>query len=64
MVGPYDLSGSLGVTGQVSHPRVQQAIARVLRSCQAANVPAGIFCADAQAARRALAQGFTLIGWD
>lgn len=31
IVGPYDLSGSLGVPGQFDHPRVIEALARVRR---------------------------------
>lgn len=62
MVGPYDLSGSMGLTGQVGHPEVQRAIARVLSGCRAAKVPAGIFVADADSARNAVRQGFTLLG--
>ena len=34
MVGPYDLSGSLGIPGQISHPRVTQACARVVEVCR------------------------------
>lgn len=34
MIGPYDISGSLGVAGQLSHPRVLQACARVIGACE------------------------------
>lgn len=34
MVGPYDLSGSLGIPGQLSHPRVTEACARVVEACR------------------------------
>ncbi len=30
MVGPYDISGSLGLAGQLEHPRVAEACARVI----------------------------------
>lgn len=33
MVGPYDLSGSLGVPGQLDHPSVVEACGRVTRLC-------------------------------
>ena len=33
MIGPYDMSGSLGVPGQVHHPKVAEASERVIRSC-------------------------------
>ena len=31
MVGPYDISGSLGVPGQLSHPKVIEASKRVIK---------------------------------
>ena len=34
MIGPYDLSGSLGIPGQLSHPRVTEACSRVVEACQ------------------------------
>jgi len=34
MVGPYDLSGSLGIPGRLSDPRVTEACARVLQACR------------------------------
>ena len=61
LVGPYDLSGSLGVLGEVDHPRVLEAIERVRRACQAAGVPLGIFAPDVAMARDYVEQGFSLI---
>jgi 2-keto-3-deoxy-L-rhamnonate aldolase RhmA len=60
-IGPFDLSGSLGVLGQVSHPRVQGAIEEVRKCCQEANVPLGIFAANAQNAKAYINKGFRLI---
>ena len=60
-VGPFDLSGSLGVLGQISHPRVQDAIEEVRRCCRKASVPLGIFAADAQSAKGYIEKGFRLI---
>ena len=34
MVGPYDLSGSLGIPGALSHPRVTQTAGRVVEACR------------------------------
>lgn len=42
MVGPYDLSASLGHTGELDHPEVQKAVKRVIESCRAAGVPSGL----------------------
>lgn len=61
LVGPFDLSGSLGLLGQITHPEVQAAIDEIKDHCEAANIPRGIFAVDAQAAKQALAKGFNLI---
>ncbi|MBD5641497.1 MAG: 2,4-dihydroxyhept-2-ene-1,7-dioic acid aldolase, partial [Desulfovibrio sp.] len=34
MVGPYDLSGSMGLTGQFEHPEFQAAMARIASACK------------------------------
>jgi 2-keto-3-deoxy-L-rhamnonate aldolase RhmA len=60
-VGPYDLSGSFGVPGQVGDPRVQAAIEEVLRAAADAGKPAGIFVGNADAARKELARGFEFV---
>jgi 2-dehydro-3-deoxyglucarate aldolase/4-hydroxy-2-oxoheptanedioate aldolase len=62
LVGPYDLSASLGIPGRVDDPRVQDAIRTVRDACRSAGVPAGIFAGDPQRARRFRAEGFQLIG--
>lgn len=62
LIGPYDLSGSLGHLGEVSAPPVAAAIARVLCVCKAAGVPCGIFAGDAARARAYLSQGFDFVG--
>lgn len=61
LVGPYDLSGSLGVLGETDHPRVLEAIEEVRSACREAGVPPGIFAPDVPTARRYLGQGFSLI---
>jgi 2-dehydro-3-deoxyglucarate aldolase len=33
MIGPYDLSGSLGIPGQLDHPEVIGACAQVVKAC-------------------------------
>ena len=42
-VGPYDLSGSMGMLGQVGSPVVQRKIGIVLDYCAKVGVPAGAF---------------------
>ncbi len=34
MVGPYDLSGSMGLTGKFEHPDFQEAMNRIAKACQ------------------------------
>lgn len=62
LIGPYDLSGSLGTLGEVDAPAVKDAIARVLGACKAARMPCGIFAGDGHRAARAIAQGFDFVG--
>ncbi len=61
LIGPYDLSGSMGLLGQVAHPKVEEAIARVLTAGQRANVPVGIFATTAEDINRHLEQGFRAV---
>jgi 4-hydroxy-2-oxoheptanedioate aldolase len=61
LIGPYDLSASMGLIGETAHPKVQDAIARVLASGKKANVPVGIFGVTADEINRYLAQGFRAI---
>jgi 2-keto-3-deoxy-L-rhamnonate aldolase RhmA len=41
MIGPYDLSGSLNLPGQLDHPQVQAACRRVVEACQRAGKACG-----------------------
>ncbi|MGI6666538.1 MAG: HpcH/HpaI aldolase family protein [Bacillota bacterium] len=60
-LGPYDLSMSLGVPGQVNHPDVLQAMETVVGKAQRASIAVGVFADDAAAARRWMAQGVSYI---
>lgn len=61
LIGPYDLSASMGRLGEVTHPEVVAAIDRVTAACRAANVPLGIFGLSASAVQPYIARGYTLI---
>jgi 2-keto-3-deoxy-L-rhamnonate aldolase RhmA len=61
LIGPYDLSSSLGKVGQLSDPEVTGAIAAVTEACLEAGVRLGIFGANAAAVRPFIERGFTLI---
>ena len=66
LIGPYDLSGSMGLLGQVEHPEVQRAIDRVLAAAKRAGLPAGIFGGMAEEADAYHERGFqaVLVGVD
>jgi 2-keto-3-deoxy-L-rhamnonate aldolase RhmA len=61
LVGPYDLSASLGKMGQIDAPAVVAAIRRVTDVCRAAGMPLGIFGVTAAAVQPYVAQGYTLL---
>lgn len=61
LVGPYDLSASLGKLGQVNDPEVREAIDRVTGACLYAGVRLGIFGMTAAAVRPYIDAGYTLI---
>lgn len=60
-VGPLDLSGSMGMTGDVKNPAVRAAIDDVRNGCAAQGMPVGIFAATAESAAEALAAGFRFV---
>jgi len=61
LVGPFDLSGSLGRLGETTHPEVVAAIERVAAACAARGVAAGIFAPSVEQARDYLRMGYRLI---
>jgi len=63
LIGPYDLSASMGLPGQLAHPEVQAAIASIVSACRARQVPAGIHVVapDPGQVRDRLAQGFRFL---
>jgi 2-keto-3-deoxy-L-rhamnonate aldolase RhmA len=46
MLGPYDISGSLGVAGQMSHPKVIEASKKVIEACRKHGKSCGTQVAD------------------
>ena len=63
LVGPLDLSGSMGITGQMDHPDMVSALDRYLSACAAHQASAGMHIVrpTAENIRQALAEGYTLI---
>ena len=63
MVGPYDISGSLGIPGQLDHPRVQEACAEIIRACRKQGKACGTQIVEPTPARvrAALQRGYTFV---
>ena len=61
LIGPYDLSASMGKMGQINDAEVQAAITSVMESCRDAGIPLGIFADSAESAAPFIEQGYTLI---
>jgi 2-dehydro-3-deoxyglucarate aldolase len=65
IIGPYDLSGSMGRPGDLNHPDVQIAIAQVLEAGRRAGKPGGIHVIepDQQALQQRIQAGFNFLGY-
>lgn len=64
IVGPYDLSGSLGVPGELEHPSVAEAIRVYEQACASAGMPAGYHVVPPQASlvQEYVRRGYTFVG--
>jgi 2-dehydro-3-deoxyglucarate aldolase len=64
-IGPYDLSASMGITGQFDDPRMLDATQRILSACQEHGVAPGIHVVppDAEEVVRRIRQGYRLIAY-
>ncbi len=62
MVAPYDLSQSLGVPGEVTHPRVVATVEDVCARVAAAGKVVGMFSADPRAGAEWIARGVRYLG--
>ena len=60
-IGPYDMSASLGKTGQLTDPEVVRCIHHVRDCCLAKKVPVGIFTMDAGNVKPLTEEGYTLL---
>jgi 2-dehydro-3-deoxyglucarate aldolase len=61
LLGPYDLSASMGKMGQIEDSEVVEAIGRVTRTCLAAGMPLGMFGVTTAHVKPYIEQGYTLI---
>ena len=60
-VGPYDLSQSLGLTGQVNHEKVEAAVQSALEITTRCGKICGTFAGTGEMARRRMEQGFKYV---
>ncbi len=62
-IGPLDLSGSMGITGQLDHPQMVAALKNYLAACRAHKKSAGLHIIRPNDAviRRALDEGYTML---
>lgn len=60
-IGPYDLSGSLGLPGEVNHPKVLAAINRVEQVVKKKGLALGFFGMTPDAVKPAMEKGYQLI---
>lgn len=60
-LGPFDMSQSMGIPGQVEHPRIYDAMEQVVAACKKHGKIAGTFCTTPQIARDRAKQGFQFL---
>lgn len=65
IIGPYDLSGSIGRPGELDHPDVNKAIKRILEAGQKACKPGGIHVIEPnpEALQERIKFGFSFLGY-
>ncbi|MBI1870521.1 MAG: 2,4-dihydroxyhept-2-ene-1,7-dioic acid aldolase [Chlamydiae bacterium] len=65
MIGPYDLSGSLGVPGQFTHPKVLRALRRIKQVAAKMKKPGGIHIIepDPKELKRRVKEGFHFLAY-
>lgn len=63
MIGPYDLSGSMGIPGQIDHTRITEAVNIVIDSCKRHGKACGtqIINPDSMSVKSAFGKGYTFI---
>lgn len=62
-VGLYDLTNFLGIPGQMSHPRVDEAISAVIAVVNKHGKSAGVLVGSVEEGKQRLAQGFRCIAY-
>jgi len=61
MIGPFDLSQSMGIPGEMDNPRLQDACRRVIEACQNNGVAPGIHLQSYEAVERWVGEGMRFL---
>jgi len=64
-IGPYDLSGSMGIAGQLEHPDVIDAREKVIKSAHKHNIALGIYVVypNSKEVKNRIEEGYTFIAY-
>lgn len=65
MIGPYDLSGSMNLTGQFKHPEFQKTVRKVLKCAKKHNIAIGthVVLPDFEELERRIEEGYSFIAY-
>ncbi len=65
IVGPYDLSASFGVMGQINHPTVQKALQLIQEKANEHSIPMGLHIVkpDSEALQNKINEGYVFIAY-
>lgn len=65
IIGPYDLSGSMGYPGDFEREDVQEAVQKVLNKCKEYNIPSGFHVVDtnSEKIKEKIDQGCTFLAY-
>jgi len=62
-IGHFDLTNSMGIPGQFTHPKFLRAVDSVLEACRRHGKAPGFMAADVETGRRLLSQGFRCLAY-
>lgn len=65
IIGPYDLSASIGIVAQFDHPNFTTALARILKGCKKMKKPAGLHIVepDIEQLNKRIREGYQFIAY-
>jgi 2-dehydro-3-deoxyglucarate aldolase len=65
LIGPYDLSSSMGITGDFTHPEFRKVLDKIIQTTKNKNIPAGIHVVepDINILRSRIDDGYRLLAY-